>query len=119
MNPEINVSPSLPDNPKLDAYLNLVIEAEHQFFGRAENGVIFRGLVAGLVRAKIEAHDAGLTPAEIQAAIQIGEYRNPLKANPPLDTNDYTPYNTEEYWEEVYREAEDFWARRCGSGREE
>lgn len=97
---------------KLTAYLNLVKAAEQQKFGKTEDGLIVRGLVAGLVWAKIQAHDTGLTPSEIQAAIQVGEYRNPLKTNPPPETNDYVPYNTESYWEAVYQEAVAFWASR-------
>jgi hypothetical protein len=106
------------ENSKLAAYLNLVREAEHQRFGKTESGAVFRGVVASLVRAKIEAIATGLTDEEMQAAILIGEHRNPLKADPPLDTQDYFPFNTETYWEAVYREAEDFWASRVGGGEE-
>lgn len=95
---------------KLTAYLNLVKAAEQQPFARTEEGLIARGLVAGLVWSKIQAREAGLTPSEIWAAIQIGEHRNPSKANPPPDTHNYAPYDTESYWEAVYREALAFWA---------
>lgn len=104
---------------KLIAYLNLVNAAERQPFGKLVDGLVIRGLVARLVWAKMQAQEAGLTPAEIQAAVQIGESRNPLRANPPLDTTDYAPGNTEAYWEAVYREAIAFWASRSGGEEEE
>ena len=104
----------LPENPKLSAYLKLVDEAQQQPFGRDGEGLVFRGVVASVVLAKIQAHDAGLTNAEIEMAVQIGEHYNPMKANPPLDHQDYTLVNTEKYWQEVHAEAEAFWADRYG-----
>lgn len=104
---------------RLFAYLNLVKAAEQQPFVKSTDGLVMRGLLARLVWAKMQAQEAGLTPAEIQAAVQIGETRNPLKADPPLDTNDYAPGNSETYWEAVYLEALAFWAARSGGEEED
>ncbi len=65
-----------------------------------------------MVLAKIQAREAGLTEAEMEMAVQVGEHHNPLKSNPPFDTQDYALVNTERYWEGVHAEAEAYWADR-------
>lgn len=100
------------ENPKLSAYLQLVQAAETRECWQTADGQIIRGIAARLVSAQFAALDAGLTAAEMRAAVQIGEQRSQPQSELPSDFNPFEPSYTLAYWASVYREIEAFWERR-------
>lgn len=90
--------------------LRLQTLAQEQAFWLGVEGVVVTGYAASIGQRVMEALSAGLTPAEILAALKEGEQRGlPLPHDlPPMAEDDLPP----DYWQAIRTEAEDYWANR-------
>ena len=84
--------------------------AQEQAFWLGVEGVVVAGYATSIGRQVMETLNAGLTPAEILAALNEGEQRSlPLLHDfTPLPADDLPP----NYWQAIQDEAETYWANR-------